>query len=99
MPFNRKTLRDLIELYAGQGGVSRDRIPPKLINRVIDMKLQEFGRRTGILSSMSSFTTDGTNSEYELAGDVTHITKVNFDGAVAHKIRFEDVDKLAENVS
>lgn len=99
MPFNVGTIRDLVELYAGQGGVNRERIPPKLVHRVINFKLQEFSRRTGALSSKITRKTVADQQEYELGPDVVHITKVNFDGSEAHKILFKDVDRIADNVS
>lgn len=99
MPFSVGVVRDLVEMYAGSGGVNRDRIPPKLIHQIINFKLQEFSRRTGILSSKITRVTVASQQEYELGPDVLHITKVNFDGSIAHKIRFEQVDQIAENIS
>lgn len=99
MAFNRKKLRDLIEIYAGQGGVNRSRIPPKLLNEIINLKLGEFGRRTGTIASKNSFTTASGTQEYELPTDFVHMTKLNYDGSLAYKIHFEDVDILKDNLS
>ena len=83
----------------GQGGVNRDRIPPKLLNEIITLKLSEFGRRTGTIGSKNTFTTAANVQEYELTTDVTHITKLNYDSYIAQKITFEDVDILKNRVS
>ncbi len=99
MAFNVGTISDLMELYAGQAGVNRDKIPRKLLRQVINFKLQEFSSRSGVLSSKNTILSKANKEEYEMTPDVVHVTKVNFDGSIAHKILFEDVDEIKNNVS
>lgn len=99
MAFNTGTIADLMELYAGQAGVNRDKIPRKLLRQIINLKLKEFARRSGVLSSKNTIVSIANKQEYEMTPDVIHVTKVNFDGSIAHKIRFEEVDEIKNNIS
>ncbi len=99
MAFNVGTISDLMELYAGQAGVNRDKIPRKLLRQVINFKLKEFASRSGILSSKNTIVSIADKLEYEMTPDVIHVTKVNFDGSIAHKIVWEDVDEIKNSIS
>lgn len=99
MPLNVGRLADLMELYAGRGGVNRDKIPRKLLKEVINFKLKEFARRTAVVSSKVTRSSIPGQAEYEQVADALHITKVNYDGSIATKIRFEEVDVIKQKVS
>ena len=65
MPLNVGRLADLMELYAGRGGVNRDKIPRKLLKEVINFKLKEFARRTGVVASKVTRSSVANVQEYE----------------------------------
>ena len=102
MPENTSTIIDLIEMYAGSAGTNNSSISKKLIKQVMNLKLRDFANRTFQSENLATLTTgdddgDGVvDQEYELPQSVMHLNKVNVDGTVAVKIRFEDVDKLKE---
>jgi hypothetical protein len=99
MAFNAGTLADLMELYSGKGGVNRDKIPRRLLRQIINMKLQEFARRSGCLSSKITRQTVADQQEYELGSDVVNVREVHFDNYLAYKIRFGDIIYLEDKTS
>jgi len=96
---------DQIQTYAGKSGTNRDAVNEKLIIDLINQKTKEWARKTKFQALKATITTadeDGDGSidqEYELPPDVIQITKVNYDSYEAHKISFEDVDRMKGNVS
>jgi hypothetical protein len=99
MPDNVGTICDLVEVYAGQGGVNRDRVNRRLLWKLLNLKMQEFARRTGILEKKSTITTTADQAEYELPDDVLHVRYVDFDGSRAHKATHDQVKILQDSVS
>jgi hypothetical protein len=98
---NKKHVTDLMEMYAGQAGVSRDDFSSVLAEDIINVKIDEFMRRSGLLQGKSTITTadeDGDGSidqEYELPAGVSRVYLVHFDNYRINKIRFDDVSGLA----
>lgn len=90
---------DLIELFAGRAGVGKDKINRELTWKLLNVKAHELARRSGVLTTKSTISSVADQQEYELPSDVIHINKVNYDDYEAHKITFDDVDRLSGNVS
>lgn len=88
---------DMIELYAESAGVTR--INRVLAREVINMKLREFVRETGILTSKWTLSSVANQYEYQLPTGIYHVEKCNFDDYEAYKTTFEAKDELAGNVS
>lgn len=92
-------IADLIEVYAGQAGVSRDKISRRLLWDIINLKANEFARRTGILEKSSTIETVADQAEYELPSGVTYIKYVDFDSYRIKKITHEQVRELQGQTS
>lgn len=99
MPHNVGTLSDLIEVYAGQAGVNRSKINRRLIWDLINIKVKEFARRTGIQTSKATIETVADQAEYELGSDVGQVLYVDFDECRINKITHDTVRLLQGNVS
>ncbi|MBU2249872.1 MAG: hypothetical protein KKD77_24210, partial [Gammaproteobacteria bacterium] len=94
MSLNVGKVCDLMELYAGQAGVAKDRLNRVLLREIINIKLRDFCRRTGILSSKWTISSVASQQEYQLPSDCIHVTKCNFDSYEAFKTMFEEVDEM-----
>ena len=96
---------DMIQMHVGAGGTNRDDVNEKLIIDLINLKIKDFVSKTKssvYKSTVATADEDGSGAvdqEYELPSDVHNVTKVNFDSYEAHKITFEDVDRMKLNVS
>jgi len=99
MPFNVGTLSELMELYAGKAGVTKDRLNPVLVRQVILHKLRDFASRAHVLESKATIESVADQQEYELPSDVIHIKEVHFDGARATKIIYEQEAEISEEIS
>lgn len=95
MALTVQEVRELVEIYVGEGGVNRNKIPPALINQMINLKLQEYGRRTGAVQSIATDTTVADQQEYDLGEDVVGIYQVKVDSEICYKIRYEQVAEIA----
>jgi hypothetical protein len=91
---NVSRLQALMELYAGQAGVAKDRINPVLLREIINIKLKEFVNRTGLVSSKYTIHTEADKAEYTLPSSVISVDEVHVDGYRAIKILFEQVAVL-----
>ena len=92
-------VRDLMELYAGQAGVTKDRINPVLLLELINLKQKEFCRDTGILTSKWTLTSVADQQEYQLPSDCLQVTKCTFDGYLAYPATFDEVERLSGELS
>lgn len=90
---------DLVQLYVGQAGVSNESLNPVLLREMLNIKLREFIRETGILTSKWTLTSVASQMEYQLPAGCYSVTKCNFDSYEAHKTTFPAKDSLAGNIS
>ena len=99
MPLNVDRLSNLMELYAGKAGVTKDRIKPELIREIINLKMRDFASRTHVLESKSTVSSVADQQEYELPSDAVHIKECHVDGYRATKIIYEQEAEISEEIS
>lgn len=103
MPFNVGTLCDMAEMYIGEAGVDNTAPNRELLWRILNMKLNDFASRTGVLQSKATLTTsdadgDGSvDSEYELPDSNMKVRYVDFNSLRIEKTTHEKVRLLQGN--
>lgn len=96
---NAEKMVGFIEMLAGKAGVNRDEINRDLIFEVINSRLKDFTSRTGVLETSSTISTVANQQEYELPNNRSDLKIVTIDGLRTHKISFDQVDYLTENIT
>ena len=92
-------IHDIVELYVGDKSGGSGRLNRVLVREVINIKLREFIRNTGILTSKWTVASTANQMEYQLPSGCYSVTKCNFDGYEAHKTTFSAKDSLAGDIS
>lgn len=95
-------MKALIELYLQKAGVRKDRVPPTLMDEMINQVMLDFANETKIIESKYTVALPADQKETSLPDDVLEI-KVDglwLDGAQVHALQSStEANKILEAAS